>query len=254
MSPTWLQTGLLVVAALVVGLVVGRTTAPDEGESAPQGGDDATDGALPFPSGDVNRTGYWGFANLEPTAIDTFDRPDDAENLGRAGTGQRWDAVAGTWGIAGNAALTSAGDGSGPRLAVIAEGTGDGLTEVTMTVVEEGAGLVFRYLDPENYWSVTANPGAGSWTATRVLDGQPEFVGEIPCQTSDGTTISVTQSGPAVRFLVEGTECLTVNDGSLSEQLQGGLIASASSTGVARWNRFLVERFRDTTTETTVAN
>ena len=73
--------------------------------------------------------------------------------------------MSGTWGIGDDAALTSGGStGDEPNIAVVPQGTGDGLTEVTMTVVEEGAGLVFRYLDPENYWSVTANPGVGSWT------------------------------------------------------------------------------------------
>jgi hypothetical protein len=77
-----------------------------------------------------------------------------------------------------------------------------------------------------------------------VLDGEAELLGEFPCQTSDGTTVSVTQSGAALRFLIEGQECLTLNDGALSEQLQGGLIAAPDSSGDARWNRFLVMRFR----------
>jgi hypothetical protein len=247
LTRTQVQVGLAVVAALIVGIVVGRVTAPEEEGAADSDTDShAASEPLPFPSGDVNRTGYWGFADLEPTVIDTFDRPDDPESLGSAGTGQEWEAVSGTWGIADSAALTSDGGGGADEnhIAVVPEGSGDGLTEVTMTVVEEGAGLVFRYLDPENYWSVTANPSAGSWSATRVLDGEPELVGEFPCQTSDGTTVSVTQSGAALRFLIEGQECLTLNDGALSDQLQGGLIAAPDSSGDARWNRFLVMRFR----------
>ena len=33
-----------------------------------------------------------------------------------------------------------------------------------MTLVEDGAGLVFRYQDPQNYWSVVADQGVGTWT------------------------------------------------------------------------------------------
>ncbi len=163
-----LPIALLVIVGIVAGFILGRVTAPDEEQAAD--GDEAAapgegeGGALPFPTGDVNRTGYWGFANLEPIVIDTFDRADDPASLGDAGTGQAWEAVAGTWGTEGDRAVTAGGARDTPNLAVVPEGEGDGLTEVTMMVVEEGAGLVFRYLDPENYWSVTANPGVGSWT------------------------------------------------------------------------------------------
>jgi peptidoglycan/LPS O-acetylase OafA/YrhL len=239
-SNSRVRIGLIVVGVLIAGLVVGRLTAPDDdGGDGGAAGEDAE--GLPFPHGDVNRTGYWGFAGLEERVIDTFDRADSPDALGSAGTGQAWEVLSGTWGIRDNSAvLTEPGGGSGPRLAVVPRGNGAGLTEVTMTVVEEGAGLVFRYRDPQNYWSVTANPGVGSWSATRVLDGEPELVGELAAPTDDGTTISVTQNETTVRFLVEGEEYLTINDGALADQLQGGLIVAATSTGQARWDRFLV--------------
>lgn len=241
-----LPVALLVVAALIAGFVLGRATGGEDATSTDQAtGGTTEDGSLPFPSGDQNRTGFWGFANLEPMVIDTFDRSDDPSDLGSAGTGQDWETVAGTWGIDDDSAVTSGGEGPRPSLAVVPEGTGDGLTEVTMTVVEEGAGLVFRYLDPENYWSVTANPGVGSWSVNRVIDGETEAVGEAPGPTEDGITVSVTQDGSTVRILLEGDEYLSFTDGALSEQLQGGIIASAGTTGDARWDRFLVMRFRD---------
>lgn len=244
-GPARLPLILLVVAALIVGFVGGRLTAPDDDDSgeATGGGGTEEDG-LPFPSGDQNRTGYWGFAGLEPTVIDTFDRSDAPNDLGETGTGQPWEAVSGTWGIEEDRAVTGGGSEQAPNMAVVADGTGDGLTEVTMMVVEEGAGLVFRYLDPDNYWAVTANPGVGSWSLTRVIDGQAEVVGEAAGPTNDGVTVSVTQDGSIVRLLLEGDEYLSVTDAALGEQLQGGIIASPSTTGEARWDRFLVMRFR----------
>lgn len=247
---------LLVVAALLAGFIGGRVTAPDDdGSETATGGDTTNDEALAFPSGDQNRTGYWGFAGLEPVAIDTFDRADDPSSLGQAGSGQRWESVNGTWGIRDDAALTRGGAGDEPFLAVIPQGTGNGLTEVTMTVVEQGAGLVFRYLDARNYWSVTANPGVGSWSVNRVIDGESELVGEALGPTNDGVTISTTQDGSTVRVLLEGEEKLSLTDAALGEQLQGGIIAASTTTGQARWDRFLVMRFRgaDAATTTTAA-
>lgn len=238
---------LLAVGILIVGIVIGRVTAPEDSTSdsaSGGGGPDTTEG-LPFPTGDVNRTGYWGFVDLTPVAIDTFDRANSATSLGTAGSGQTWEAVSGTWGIDEDSAATSGGGQDGPNLAVIPRGTGDGLTEVTMTVVEGGAGLVFRYLDPDNYWSVTANPGVGSWSVNRVIDGDDELVGELTGPTASGVTVSVVADGTAVRFLLDGVEYLSITDGALADQLQGGLIASAGTANAARWDRFLVEKFSD---------
>lgn len=233
---------LIVVAVLVAGLLVGRLTASgdDEGEDAVAGSGTTPEGGVEFPVGDVNRTGYWGFVNLRPIVIDTFDRPDDPDSLGDAGEGGTWEPVAGTWGVRDDAATTSGGSGDGPFLAVVPDGNGDGLTEVTMSVVEQGAGLVFRFLDASNYWSVTAEPGIGSWSVNRVIDGEAELVGEMPGPTADNTTVSVEQKGSILRFLLDGQEYLALTDGALADQLQGGLIASGSTTGEARWNRFLV--------------
>ena len=151
---------LAVLLVLAAGLLVGRLTAGGDDAAETDEDTQATAGEeLPFPSGDQNRTDYWAYAGLDPTVIDTFDRPDSPNDLGVTGTGQPWESVSGTWGVGDDRALSGGGSGDEPLLAVVPEGTGDGLTEVTMIAVEEGAGLVFRYQDPENYWSVTANPG-----------------------------------------------------------------------------------------------
>jgi len=229
-----------VIVVLLLGLLIGRITSGDDDGG---GGAQSGDGGVPFPTGDVNREGYWGYVGLERLVSDTFDRDADPQSLGQAGSGQDWDAVSGTWGVEGGVAQNTTAAPDGPSMAVVPEGTGDGLTEVTMNVVEQGAGLVFRYLDPDNYWTVTANPGVGSWTVTRVLEGEDELIGELPASTADGTTISVEQKGSSLRFLVEGVEYLSINDGALGEQLQGGLIAPQGNSGTARWNRFLVMQY-----------
>jgi hypothetical protein len=259
---------LLVVVALLGGFIIAKittggddsgSTSDDDAATSESTGTGATGDEVPFPHGDQNREGYWGFASLERTVADTFDRADSPGTLGNSGTGQPWQAVAGTWGIRDGQAVANGGSRDAPNIAVVPEGTGDGLTEVTMMVVEDGAGLVFRYLDPDHYWSVTANPGVGSWSVTRVIDGDAELVSEVPGPTDDETTVSVTQDDSVVRVLLEGQEYLSLTDAALGDQLQGGLIAPANTTGEARWDRFLVMRFRDagttddTTTTTTAA-
>ena len=254
-TPSRLPLMLLIVVALIGGFVIARVTSGgDDGAGTDATAEEPTDGGtaataddpIPFPVGDQNREGYWGFASLERVVSDTFDRAD-APVLGTAGTGQPWQAVAGTWGVRADRAVTSGGADGAPNIAVVPDGSGDGLTEVTMMVVEEGAGLVFRYLDPENYWSVTANPGVGSWSVNRVIDGDTELVSEVPAPTNDEITVSVTQDDSVVRLLLDGVEYLSLTDTALGDQLQGGIIAAPDTVGDARWDRFLVMRFRDQT-------
>jgi hypothetical protein len=100
---------------------------------------------------------------------------------------------------------------------------------------------------------VVANPGVGTWTANRVIDGTAEAVGELQAPTTDGTTVSVTQSGSVVRVLIEGEEYLNLTDAALADQLQGGLIAAAGSQGTARWDRFMTMEFADDPAPATTA-
>jgi hypothetical protein len=86
-----------------------------------------------------------------------------------------------------------------------------------------------------------------------VIRGEAEAVGEIPGTTVNGVTVSVVQHGASLRFLLDGAQYLAVTDDALANQLDGGLIAPSGSSGEARWNRFMIMRFGQTSpTETTV--
>jgi hypothetical protein len=237
--------GLVLAGVLVLGLVIGRVTAPGDdggdgnGETAAEDG-----GGIPFPSGDADRTNYWGLAGLVPVVNDPFDRAD-ADTLGTAPTGQVWETVDGSWAVEGrNAAFGgTAGEGQALAIAPTPETTGPGLFEVTLNSPANGTGLVFRYLDRDNYWTVTARPNVGIWTITKVADGQPQVAGEFEGAAEDGVTVTVIQNQATLRFLLDGEDVFILTDTSLSEQLQGGLVARGQAPGATRWDRFMVMDF-----------
>jgi peptidoglycan/LPS O-acetylase OafA/YrhL len=227
----WALTALAVVATVGVG----RLTVFADPSS--NGGPAEADG-LPFPSGDTDRIGYWGLVELDPLLSDTFDRADIEGSLQSAETGQPWSTVSGTWGIVDEAA--SASGEADERLAVAALAGNDGLIEVTLTTIADGAGLVFRYIDADNYWAVTADTASQSWQVTQVVDGNETAAGQLIAPTVDGTTVTVTLNDQTIRVLIEGVEYLRLLDPPPEVQVQAGMIASGPEAPDARWDRFLV--------------
>ena len=229
---------LVAAALLMAGFVLGRVTAPD--------GATTGDGSLAdvpeatFPAGDVDRTGYWGFGGVTPQTADPFDRDDDENALGAAPSGERWEAVHGTWGIDGNEAFAEPNDTERPALAVLRGGSNTRLTEATLMVVEEGAGLVFRYRDEDNFWSVTAQPEDGNWVVLQVVDGNARGQGEFDGPTDDGTTVSVADQGTSIQVFIEGEAGSPIDVETSGSSTASGLVAAPGSTGTARWDRFFV--------------
>jgi len=235
----WAAVGV-VLALAAVGVV--RLTADDP--TSP-GAVRQPDG-LAFPTGDADRVGYWGLVDLTPTLIDNFGRGDDPASLTTADTGQPWSTVSGTWGVEGEAAFAAGLDGDAPAVAVLEQAHRDGLTEVTLTTIAEGAGLVVRYEDPGNYWSIVAHPGTGTWTVAQVTDGEAVPAGEFSAPTVDDTTISVTQNGTTIRVLIDGAEYLTLQDIPLEAPYRAGLVATSEASLAARWDRYLIMAFEST--------
>ena len=162
-----------------------------------------------------------------------------AAGLGGPGDDQAWEVIDGAWAIAGEGAIV--GDaGEGTRLAVAPQLVNDGLAEVTLSLAAAGSGLSFRYEDPDNWWTVTVSDDRLSWVVTQVIDGEETIAGTFSAPVYDGLTISVTQAGPTVRFLVDGVEYFRLLAPAPAEVTRSGLAARGAQSGAGRWDRFLL--------------
>lgn len=225
------------IAVLLVGFIIGRVTSDDDGTA--EATTTTTPPPVTFPTGDQDRAGYWAFGGVTPAVADSFEGAV-GDGLGAADSGGRWEPVSGSWSVENGTAAAAAGEGDEPSMIVIPGGPAERLTEATLTVVEEGAGIVFRYQDPDDYWSMTAKPSVGIWTVTRVVEGEPTVVAEIPATTADGTTVTVAQRRDELQILVDGIEAIRVTDPALRAQRLSGLITAPGSDGSARFDRFYV--------------
>jgi hypothetical protein len=91
------------------------------------------------------------------------------------GGGPAWRIEAGTWEVAdGQAAAT--GSGGDRSLAVVRLPGGEGAVQLTLSHVANGAGVVFRYRDRRDYWSVSAVPFYATWAITKTVGGRSTLV------------------------------------------------------------------------------
>jgi len=160
---------------------------------------------------------------------DPFDRPDDPSSLGAVPEGPPWRAEAGTWGVvAGQAAVTTPAQGH--SLAVVPLGGGDGTVQVRLAKVVNGAGIVFRYQDPLNYWAVVAVPYYATWAVSKTVGGHTSGMGSTGLSAvQDGTTVAVRLVGGTIDVAVEGQVRRTVADADLRRAPSVGMVAPAGT-------------------------
>jgi len=171
-------------------------------------------------------------------ASDSFDRAPTGRGLGTLAEGLPWRADSGAWGTARSQAYVS-GPAAGPNLAVADVGGGDASVSVRVARVTNGAGVVFRYRDRNDYWAVVAVPGYATWSVVRTVDGKQEQVGGTGLSAvDDGTTIGVRTHADTIEVLVNGTVATVITDPALAAATMVGMTVDGSDAGRARFDDF----------------
>lgn len=158
-------------------------------------------------------------------SVDSFDRRDDSFSLHAAPGVTAWSSVVGRWGTLGNQAYLF-DTGEGRNLAVTDQSQGDGAVGVLVAKVLDGAGLVFRYRGPADYWAVIAVPSYASWAVIKVAGGAEERVANIgPSPTADGTSVAVRMAGNRIDVILDDVLVKTIIDPAMEngETAKAGL-------------------------------
>ena len=175
--------------------------------------------------------------------LDSFERPNDAQSLGSIPNGPTWFADAGTWGIANGQAYAS-GPVDGRNHAVVDLGEQDGAVRVQLSRAVFGAGLVFRYRSPFDYWAVVAVPSYATWAIVHVVDGEEQVVDNTGLSPiADGTVVAVRMEGATVDVALDGRVAATVDVADPSDATRVGLTAQAIpgiDAAAARFDDFAV--------------
>jgi hypothetical protein len=168
--------------------------------------------------------------------FDDFDRPD-ATDLGLPRKGPAWSFLGPEWKIDAHQARALTSSGTATIALTVAE-SADGLVRVTMPKVSENAGLIFRFHDLNNYWQLVAAPQFGTFSLSKIVDGQYHAVGDAGLVgTRDGSTIGVTLHGAEVSIVVDDRTLATFTDPDLQSERTVGLVTYSPDT---RFDDFLV--------------
>lgn len=142
-----------------------------------------------------------------------FDRATGT-GLGRATTGQRWAEVGGQWGVRQEDAVLVSQPGLKPAIATVDVGSGDGWVQITGSTFPTGMGMVFRYVDPSNYWWIDAVPEFGVFNVFKVVKGLVVKVTNTRTITfGNGSTLGVRLAGEEISLFVNGRPTPLVVDG-----------------------------------------
>jgi hypothetical protein len=180
---------------------------------------------------------------IQPTTavfgtFDEFDRRD-ARQLGEFTADRTWNPITGRWGIDNGDAYVVQSD-EFRNHAVVGLGQSDGAVQVRLDRLTAGAGLVFRFQGPGNYWAVVAAPNGNTWNLMRVQDTAAEVVdntGITPI--ADGTTVAARFVGEEIEVIINGVVQLTVQDDFLADQGQVGLTVRGDDATEARFDDFV---------------
>jgi hypothetical protein len=154
-------------------------------------------------------------------------------------TGRTWTAVRGDWTIAADQ-ITVQRDRAIQDALVTSGLPGDLTVQVKVAIVAPGAGIVFRYADLSNHWTLGAAPHYGTWNVTKTVGGVTTKVANTGlASVQNGTDLAVTsQSRGGLVVKINGKPMVLLLDGSLMDRTQVGV--GTASTGAPRFRSFKV--------------
>jgi hypothetical protein len=169
---------------------------------------------------------------------DDFERSANG-GLGSTQTGQRWQVASGTWAIQRGEAVLESQPSLKPSIATVDVGRADGWVQLTASSMPTGAGLVFRYRDPQDYYRVSPVPVYGTMNVMRVVRGVETRVGSTGLTNfGNGSTIGVRLRGPRVTIFVDGHETVTYRIPELRTAHRAGLVLDSPKSLGARFAGF----------------
>ena len=167
-------------------------------------------------------------ATVEPIAESFDGNLGSLDGRAVAGTADlTWKVISGSFQVDGGVvtAKVSSGDHA---LAVLSGISLINSFAMGFNTTATDSGLVFRYQDDQNYWSVVASPKYGTWLVDRVVDGKASRI--ATSGFTGGSNIEVVLVGGTIQLWVEGLLKTAIRDATLSDATGIGIIIGKQGT------------------------
>lgn len=168
-------------------------------------------------------------------ARDNFAKVANPTSLGNALNGSQWEALVGTWGIAGEAAYVSSPLEN--NIAVL-----DARAPASTGAIITGAaqcGVVAGLTDANDYVAFVKVPNFGVWNLIRRFGGTNTKLAALPAAKSDPEAVTLTVDPPMVTARTAGKSVSVVVEG-LSDGHLGGLIASGPEASTCAFDDVVI--------------
>jgi hypothetical protein len=181
-------------------------------------------------------------------ASDNFDRSNSPDVMGEAGPGQVWVSDSGVWGIDDDQAYVSGSVETLHTNRAVLTGIemNQGTIEADLTKLATGAGILFRYQGPFNYFTITPVREFVGWRVQKVVNGKRELVGFIDYMpVRDDMTVTVQLQQRRIEIYLDGQPAASFTDGDLIFASGVGLTVSGADAGTPRFDNFVVGQIGD---------
>jgi hypothetical protein len=174
-----------------------------------------------------------------PSALnERFDKPLRTLNGASTSAGVPWRVTGGNFLSDGHAAL--ADPALKQTLAVVKMKGNVTRVRAHLKSIATGSGIVFRYADDRDYWSVVAAGQYGTWNINETIHGSTLYVGNtggLDLNTKD-STVEVQLDGPTIRVLINGKVHSKMVIPDLQHANGVGMIADPTDRRHTQWVTF----------------
>ncbi len=162
--------------------------------------------------------------------LDSFDRSKAGKLGAESPTGMIWLSLGDGFDLREGLAIVNSNSQGETAMALVDTKWADAEVGATAGTVVTGSGIVFRFRDLQNFWSLVAVPDFATWNLQLRRDG--EIVGVWKSGLSSvepGTELSVVTIGDEIAVFIDGEQRISVVDPAFRSSTVAGLISTTGS-------------------------
>jgi hypothetical protein len=175
------------------------------------------------------------------TPVDTFTRANNASSLGTTEVGNKtWQT--GGLNVPGVNTNTAYFAGTGSGNTFIDSGMSNGGVSIKVSTLDGGnvgGRVVGRYVDENNFWTISPNIGAGAYSLLKYVSGSPTQVDAFFMTIAAGDVLDLRYNNNTITGFINGVQRLSATDSFLSTATKVGFGLTGTSANL-RFDDFKV--------------